>query len=145
MDEKICQAYENIAHNYSPGDELFFFGFSRGAFMVRSLAGFICELGILKPTSLDHLSRIYEIYRKKRANIAFGDDPNAVQFLNNESPKFHEKKPVIRVVGVWDTVGSLGIPDIHCFNFSGFRKKHEFHNTSLHPRKLLRPLYVIYD
>ncbi|KAH7394814.1 hypothetical protein BKA66DRAFT_381512, partial [Pyrenochaeta sp. MPI-SDFR-AT-0127] len=138
VDEKICAAYKIIACNYSPGDELSFFGFSRGAFIVRSLAGLICELGILESTSIDHFRRIYKIYQKKPAGVALKDSPEWRDYLimveeeEGEAPQLHTETPVIRVVGVWDTVGSLGIPNLHWFDFSGFRKKYEFHDTSLH-------------
>ncbi|KAH7394812.1 hypothetical protein BKA66DRAFT_455872 [Pyrenochaeta sp. MPI-SDFR-AT-0127] len=131
------EVYSFIACNYSPGDELSFFGFSRGAFIVRSLAGLICELGILESTSIDHFRRIYKIYQKKPAGIALKDSPEWRDYLIKEEEKdplqFHKEKPVIRVIGVWDTVGSLGIPDTYWFDFfSVLQKKHKYQDTSLH-------------
>ena len=40
--------YRYIVHNYSPGDELYLFGFSRGAYTIRSLCGLINNYGIIK-------------------------------------------------------------------------------------------------
>ena len=51
LDKNIQDAYRFIVHNYNPGDELFLFGFSRGAYTVRSLAGFIRNVGVLKRDS----------------------------------------------------------------------------------------------
>ena len=56
ISKKILQAYRFVINNYEPGDELFLFGFSRGAFTVRSLSGLIRNSGILKIENLDQVS-----------------------------------------------------------------------------------------
>lgn len=49
LNGKVCEAYNYITNNYGPGDELFIFGFSRGAYTARVLASFICNFGLLTP------------------------------------------------------------------------------------------------
>ena len=63
LSENIQQAYRFIANNYREGDELFLFGFSRGAYTVRSLAGFIGAAGLLRKENLRLLPEAYALYR----------------------------------------------------------------------------------
>ena len=120
----------------TPGDQLFLFGFSRGAYTVRSVAGLVCDLGILKPASMRHFDEIFRIYRRKPAEVSFNEFECWTNYLREHNPERYTEI-TIQVIGVWDTVGSLGVPDIHWFDLSGFRRRHQFHNTSLHPRKPL--------
>jgi uncharacterized protein (DUF2235 family) len=106
LSANIRECYGWIVDNYAPGDELFFFGFSRGAFTARSLVGFIRNCGILRREHRDKVSKAFDFYRDR--------DPNkhprtqvAQIFRDTYS---HPDKPIIKCVGVWDTVGSLGIP-----------------------------------
>lgn len=124
IDENIKLIYEFIVWNYEPGDELFLFGFSRGAYTARSLAGLIRNCGILKNNDLRLIDRAYAIYRD-RNNKAYGPD-------GQEASLFREKycHPLERIkfIGVWDTVGALGIP---VRGFQWFNKKYQFHDTTL--------------
>jgi uncharacterized protein (DUF2235 family) len=63
LDENIRLAYEWLVENYDGGDEIFIFGFSRGAYTARSLAGLIAKLGILKHGSPIGVSQLYERYK----------------------------------------------------------------------------------
>lgn len=60
----MIQAYEWLVSQYAPEDDIFIFGFSRGAFTARSLAGFIAKYGLLKPGSPLGVSQLYERYRR---------------------------------------------------------------------------------
>jgi len=64
LDENIRLAYEWLIENYNDGDEIFIFGFSRGAYTARSLAGLIAKLGILKPGSPIGVAQLYERYKR---------------------------------------------------------------------------------
>jgi uncharacterized protein (DUF2235 family) len=64
IDENIRLAYEWLIENYTDGDEIFIFGFSRGAFTARSLAGLIAIDGILKAGSPIGISELFERYKK---------------------------------------------------------------------------------
>jgi uncharacterized protein (DUF2235 family) len=99
--QKIKEGYAKIAHVYETGDSLFLFGFSRGAYTARSLAGMIAACGLPTANFSDHLvETAFEAYRdkKNRANL----------LKKLESCSMHDAK--ITMIGVWDTVGSLGIP-----------------------------------
>nr|WP_228035402.1 DUF2235 domain-containing protein [Oculatella sp. LEGE 06141] len=125
IDQNIQHAYRFLCLNYMPGDEIYLFGFSRGAYTVRSLAGLIYCSGLL---SRPHICKAPEAYRLYR-------DPNikpahaiAVEFRKN----YGDRVP-ITLLGCWDTVGSLGIPDvIPILPVNSFlNAKYKFHNTCL--------------
>ena len=67
IDNNIMDAYKFIVWNYEPGDEIYLFGFSRGAYTARSLAGLIRKSGILKKNDLNLLSKAYQLYRNHDA------------------------------------------------------------------------------
>jgi uncharacterized protein (DUF2235 family) len=99
--QKIKDGYAKIARVYEPGDDIFLFGFSRGAFTARSLAGMIAICGLPTAPFDDHLvNTAFQAYRNpnQRAALLAG--------LNH----YHLFDAKIKMVGVWDTVGSLGIP-----------------------------------
>lgn len=99
----MCQIYDFIANNYEPGDELFFFGFSRGAFTVRSVAGLVCEIGVL---SAVHMSRFAEMWTAYRANTGGEPFRNSTWYWDNKD-ELGLTDARVKVVGVWDTVGAL--------------------------------------
>jgi uncharacterized protein (DUF2235 family) len=104
IESNIRDLYRYIAYNYSEGDEIFLFGFSRGAFTVRTLAGFMKRFGLLIKADDFFVPDLFEAYKSQR----FLDSVRAdVKFRN-----LHEVKPCpkIKFIGVWDTVGALGLP-----------------------------------
>ncbi len=102
INSSIRQGYEALARGYQPGDKIFLFGFSRGAYAVRSIAGMIAKVGLVKSTKVSrkHIRKAFRIYEScvsgKRAK-AFRD-------------KLCHKTIEIEMIGVWDTVKSLGLP-----------------------------------
>jgi uncharacterized protein (DUF2235 family) len=106
IDKNIMDCYRFIVHNYCDGDKLFLFGFSRGAYTVRSLAGFIRNCGIIRRRHALQIPNAYKLYRK-RTRASGPNAPAAVQF--REKHAWADISP-IEFVGAWDTVGSLGIP-----------------------------------
>ena len=122
ISQNIRDLYLFLVLNYDPGDELFLFGFSRGAYTVRSLAGLIRNCGIIKKKYVEKFREAYEIYRDRTDET----HPNATRSINFREqyswPDFH-----IKFIGVWDTVGALGIP----FLFQFRRKIWEFHDVEL--------------
>jgi uncharacterized protein (DUF2235 family) len=125
IDDNIKDMYKFIVWNYEPGDELFLFGFSRGAYTARSLAGLIRNCGILKCNDLPLIDRAYEIYRDRVNDDLRPDGETARLFREKYS---HPLKP-IKFIGVWDTVGALGIP-VHAFQWIN-KNRYEFHDTKL--------------
>jgi uncharacterized protein (DUF2235 family) len=116
LDENITDAYEWLIEQYDPGDEIFIFGFCRGAYTARSLAGFIAKCGLLKVGAPLGVKQLYKRYRRAhertiweleeaRNNGALIDSTVEEQWVMKYSMAVH-----IKVVGVWDTVGELGIP-----------------------------------
>lgn len=106
LSRNILQAYHFLVDNYNPGDQLYFFGFSRGAYTVRSLAGLIRNSGIVKRNGNHRqlVDQAMKLYRNRSAASHPDEDP-AKKFRRDHS---HETE--IEFIGVWDTVGSLGIP-----------------------------------
>lgn len=101
--KNLLHAYEWVVANYQPGDEIFLFGFSRGAYTARSLAGLIRNCGILRPQFAQKAAEALDVYRNRREGA---DDPAAVEFRANYSTE-----AAIAFIGVWDTVGALGVSD----------------------------------
>lgn len=122
VDDNIRSAYMFLAQNYVPGDEIFLFGFSRGAFSARSFAGLLNATGLLKRQSLAALSRAWHFYR---ADVA----PRTPAAFLAANPGIDIHPDVtIRFLGVWDTVGSLGIPSPLRLRIN--RDLYGFHDTS---------------
>jgi uncharacterized protein (DUF2235 family) len=122
IDDNIKDAYKFICWNYEPCDEIFLFGFSRGAYTARSLAGLIRKCGIIKQNDLDLISKAYELYRDR---TAAPDSDKVIAFRKNNS---HDVAS-IKFIGVWDTVGSLGVP-LHSFQWLN-KKRYSFYDTTL--------------
>jgi uncharacterized protein (DUF2235 family) len=123
LSKNIEDAYRFLASNYIEGDEIWLFGFSRGAYTVRSIIGLIRNSGLLKKQHLEKFSLAYQIYRDRSKETA-PDEQVAGQFKSQFS-----YTPDIHFLGVWDTVGSLGVPDHIVSRFlSGMWN---FHDVSL--------------
>ncbi len=124
LTENVVDGYRFVANNYEPGDEIYIFGFSRGAYTARSLAGLIGLAGLLSPANLGgDLSKVIAIYREK--GIDRTEKLRRIDALELEGR--HAAR--IRCVGVWDTVGSLGIPGDRGRTFLG--GKYYFHDVEL--------------
>lgn len=145
----VEQAYRFLVFNYEPGDEIYLFGFSRGAFTARSLAGLIRNCGIVVQDQAHNAHKAIEVYRSRDPDLHPNED-GAFEFrlkyaphvyFNDKELKWRKTQPMdfdpersallrIHYVGVWDTVGALGIP--HSFtSLRWFNKKYEFHDMEL--------------
>ncbi|HUA92788.1 MAG TPA: DUF2235 domain-containing protein [Terracidiphilus sp.] len=119
--QKIQDGYTKIAHVYEPGDQIFLFGFSRGAYTARCLSGMIAICGLPSGSFTDNCVT--------QAFAAYRDRVNRATILGSLGSCGLYDAP-IQMIGVWDTVGSLGIPAI----FGGIDEdKYGFLDTSLHP------------
>lgn len=119
----ILEAYRFVIENYEPGDQLFLFGFSRGAFTVRSLAGLIRSCGILRHNAVYAIPKAFRLYRAR---------PPATHPREREATLFRrtyavEELSPIEFVGVWDTVGALGNPLL----FGNLSPGNRFHDVDL--------------
>ncbi len=144
ISRNIRDVYRHVAAEYQPGDSIFLFGFSRGAYTARSAAGMIRKCGVLKNAVdlRDDSPRLVQAFDFYRGEIG-PDDPQAVQFRLLNS---HGETP-IHFVGVWDTVGALGIPgtlghavsdwtrSFHDVQLSS-KVRHAYHAVALDERRL---------
>ncbi|MGR3320792.1 MAG: DUF2235 domain-containing protein [Pseudooceanicola sp.] len=121
MNRQIRRAYGYLASRYRPGDRIFLFGYSRGAFAVRSLAGVIERVGLLKAGQATERN-VELAYRHYRANTA----SHAAEAFRHA--KCHEDVS-IEMIGAWDTVKALGIRLPVIWTLS--EKAHEFHDLHL--------------
>lgn len=148
LKRNVLELYTNLCRVYSPGDDIYLFGFSRGAYTVRTLAGLIVECGILRDAGrlsgaeLNRLARrAYGAFRKhfrtwqgKAIGAADAGEKATAAFREAHSIQVSEREDgrvPIRFVGVWDTVDAVGVPIDHVadfwnrfvypFRFSGFK------------------------
>lgn len=125
IDRNIIDAYKFLMWNYDAGDEIYLFGFSRGAYTVRSLAGFIRNCGIMQPVYLHLVDEAYHLYRDRTA-LTHPDSDLMKAFKKTYGIDILET--FIKFLGVWDTVGALGIP-LKWFN--RLNQKYQFHDVKI--------------
>jgi uncharacterized protein (DUF2235 family) len=121
LSEKVREGYRFLSQFYETGDEIYIFGFSRGAFTARSLAGFVAASGLLRQNecSKQNSAFAWGYYRtppKKR----WPADKASLQ-------KLCTPDVTIKFLGVFDTVGALGVPVGWAGNWGG----DHFHDTKL--------------
>src|SRR5262249_39702198 len=122
--DNVRSTYAFFINNYKDGDELFLFGFSRGAYTARSVAGLIGHVGLLRKHHMENFDEAWDYYRLPVAER----DKEAEVFLSHFPDRTASKQVRIKCIGVWDTVGALGIPGSH-FCQQAFK----FHDTNLGP------------
>lgn len=147
--ENVREAYRFLIFNYDPGDEIFVFGFSRGAFSARTFVGLLRHVGPLRRLHAGRIDEAMDLYRKRlaggddavanlrrfRANYASGvcigaeDDAwrcqNIQGYTAGTAPPF-----TVRFLGVWDTVAAMGVP-ANIWGSSFVNRKHRFHDATL--------------
>lgn len=125
LSQNVREAYEWLMDNYDDGDDIFVFGFSRGAYTARSVAGLISKHGLLKGGSPLGTGQLFERYKRSNDRTlwklleleAAGTLKDATleeRWLMKYSQPVH-----IKMVGVWDTVGTVGVP---LFSFEGISR-----------------------
>jgi uncharacterized protein (DUF2235 family) len=132
INEQIMRVYGGLASRYRDGDKIFLFGYSRGAYAVRSLAGFIDKIGLLraKDTTVRNITAAYRHYQSDP------DTPLARSF----AAKHCHKTVVIDMLGVWDTVAAVGLHFPILWRFS--KVFHEFHDLQP-PKCALRSYHAL--
>src|SRR5262249_25696212 len=93
---KRALAFLSLNYSEEARDEIYIFGFSRGAYSARALSGVIGAAGVPKQASFEHLETVWNYYRLKPAE--------------RKDLGVLVSRPNVRCVGVWDTVGSYGVP-----------------------------------
>lgn len=109
ISQHIIDAYAFLIEEYEPEDDVYLFGFSRGAYTARSLAGLIRNCGILRRKFRDRLPDAYQLYRR-RDNDSHPARNESQLFRRSYSYEADGHITRIKFIGVWDTVGALGIP-----------------------------------
>ena len=151
LNENIKKAYAALCEQYEAGDQIYIFGFSRGAYTARSLAGMIRKCGILSDPTADNINAAFRLYRKP----GIENHPDALRILQSRrvlSPRFATSRadmdwrsvtpwqtdPAqmhqvdIAYLGIWDTVGALGIPAPLLGPVANlWNNKYRFHDTLL--------------
>ncbi|WP_068275214.1 DUF2235 domain-containing protein [Aldersonia kunmingensis] len=131
LEDGLISGYRFLALNYEPGDQVYLFGFSRGAYSARSLAGMIAFNGLLTMDGMlsrtNYLRKALKVYKNRPCYPADAVDHDTEEF--RQMTYFGQARPKITFLGVFDTVGSLGVP-------GKGGKGYEFHNVKLSPQVL---------
>lgn len=126
LSQNVQEGYRFLVDNFEPGDEIFLFGFSRGAYTARSLGGLVRNAGILRAEHGDKVDEAYALYRSRDKH------PRGEESTRFREEHSHETR--IRCIGVWDTVGSLGIPITGVHLLKQVNRPWQFHDTDLSSR-----------
>jgi uncharacterized protein (DUF2235 family) len=116
----VIACYRFLAQNYEPGDEIFIIGFSRGAYTARSVAGMLASVGLLTKRALvdERLPEAVHLYQgTKLPEGAFGESVDEFKHDHCHAAK-------VTFLGVFDTVGALGVPGFE-------RDTPKFHSVQL--------------
>ena len=127
LDANIRRAYRYLSFHYEPGDEIFIFGFSRGAYTARSLTGYLGAVGLLRCATCTEA-------RESLAWSFYRTPPNdrLPAVWKELEPHVHPREMLrVACLGLFDTVGALGVPlqGLRRLN----RQKFEFHDVELSP------------
>jgi len=146
--ENVREAYRFLIFNYDPGDEIFVFGFSRGAFSARSFIGLIRFVGPLRRLHASHIDEALKLYHKRveetdfnseklqRFRATYSDvcinEKDEDWRVQNDPKYVRGKAPIINIkyLGVWDTVAALGAPEV-LPGSSRVNVGYRFHDTSV--------------
>ena len=147
--DNIREAYRFLIFNFDPGDQIYVFGFSRGAFSARTFVGFVRHVGPLRRLHASRIDEALKLYegrlagedgasdqlRRFRAeyssNVCIGSDDDAYRcgavpgYVAGSAPPL-----TIRYLGVWDTVGALGVPKVMPLSRM-LNRRHRFHDIGL--------------
>ncbi len=144
ISRNIKDCYEALVERYEPGDRIFLFGFSRGAYTVRSMAGALSLCGIpardksgrkVKTDAAARAAAVEEAVEEVYKHYAASDDPADIERARQERLRRGEDYRMKRdaviaapyFIGVWDTVRALGVPGLNWM----LRFSHAFHNADL--------------
>lgn len=157
----MLEAYNFVVNNYSPGDKVYCFGFSRGAFTARAVAGMITDLGVMKPDNMRTFASLFAAYQKNTSKYNFRKTKEYFEWKMGKAPFVpesqketcyvkipwydmgtwggmeYENSRSIELVGVFDTVGSLGLAETYIQSHASSRQVFEWLNVKWNPCELL--------
>ncbi|MDJ0820220.1 MAG: DUF2235 domain-containing protein [Paracoccaceae bacterium] len=146
--ENVADAYRHLVFIYEPGDEIYVFGFSRGAYTARSLTGFLRSSGIIARDDIHMIPKAVKRYRtlgddnlhpntddshRFRADTLKSRVATSQKEIDWRAANGRETVPLLKVVylGVWDSVGALGVPAHIPLLGSLTARKYRFHDANL--------------
>lgn len=162
----VIEGYHFVANNYSPGDKIYCFGFYRGAFPARAIAVMIIDFGVIKPSEMRPFASLFAAYKANTSKYTFRKTKAYFEWLAGKAPLVPESQKEtaypkiprydtakgriewegsrpVEVVGVFDTVGSLGLADTCLHSHASSRQQYEWLNVKWNPCEqldsLLRP------
>ena len=131
LEGNVIEAYNFCVLNYRPGDQIMCFGFSRGAFTARAIAGLISDIGICSKQDLNRFPDLWKVYKKNKPGERFYCSDLWFEWIDGKADEnqgargetfVFEKRPEgdwaqegsrdVEVVGVYDTVGAIGMPEV---------------------------------
>jgi uncharacterized protein (DUF2235 family) len=135
LEDDIVQTYIRLSLNYQAGDEIYIFGYSRGAFSARSLAAMIRRCGVLRRRHVDQAPAAFALYRTGKSF----DDPECVAFRNKFGKSAHggpdgsagKADVAITFIGLFDTVGQRGLPSGFGPLTDWMNRRYQFHDVRL--------------
>jgi uncharacterized protein (DUF2235 family) len=149
LEQKVREAYRFLIFNYDPGDQIFVFGFSRGAFSAQTFVGFLRHVGPLHRLHAARIEEALDLYQRRLdgapgssdelrrfrsdfANKVCIDEDDEVWRCENVDEYEPGSAQLLKIayLGVWDTVGALGFPAIIPFS-KRLNRKHAYHDTQL--------------
>ncbi len=147
LDDRILEAYRALIFSYEPGDQIYIFGFSRGAYTARSLVGLIRTAGIPMPAMTDRIPEAMALYRARGEAHTKPDSGYMLERRRSLSPQVatSEREETwrrethgegclrlkIAFLGVWDTVGALGLPKFLGLVARFVNAHYAFHDAAL--------------
>lgn len=156
VEQNVIEAYNFCVLNYKPGDKIMCFGFSRGAYTARTIAGLISDIGICQKSDLNKFPDLWAVYKKVRHGKRFDRsdlwfdwmwgkaDENQGAGTKDDRKFVYDKVPEgdwaqdgskeVEVVGVFDTVGAIGMPQVLGMKLPS-AGKNGWHNIGLSPSK----------
>lgn len=159
----VIEAYNFLATNYELGDKVYCFGFSRGAYTARAVAGLVNDIGIISARDMQDFPELFKLYQKHGNDNPHGfrrtpqyrewqigvrstsvvDETTQLKVWEKiPHAKVEESSRIVEVVGVFDTVGSLGVPKSPFWTVHGAMRimnawwggeEPGFHNVHLSP------------
>ncbi|PYH45897.1 T6SS phospholipase effector Tle1-like catalytic domain-containing protein [Aspergillus saccharolyticus JOP 1030-1] len=155
LDGNIVEAYNFVSLNWNRGDKILCFGFSRGAYTARAIAGLIADAGICRRRDLHRFPDLWKLYSNPKREGPFYNSDDYFQFVNGVASEKHRDHPTrgdglawdipghsnwaqpdsrqVEVVAVYDTVQALGMPEVAGIQLPSLPKMAQWkgHNVTL--------------
>jgi uncharacterized protein (DUF2235 family) len=149
VEDQIVDAYVQLCFNYELGDEIYIFGFSRGAFAARSFSGLINCSGILSRLHVEQAWDAFRLYQKKLPPNASDADKEAYRqeratfrYLFGKGGRDEQGRrvklvdpPPIHYIGIFDTVVQRGFWSV-VMGVPNLAERFKFHNLNVSPNVL---------